>query len=77
MLNSLVSSADVQLKPDTTDETQLINARPIGSALFNPNWSRGSLLTAFVRTDDSGRLTAQRHALTLLSPAFALRASAG
>ena len=44
---------------------QLVNARPIGSALFNPLSCRGSSPAAVARTDNSGRPIPRCHALTL------------
>jgi hypothetical protein len=45
---------------------QLFNARPIGSALFNPLFDRGSPPASVVRTDNSGKPILWCHALTLI-----------
>ena len=42
------------------------NARPIGSALFNPKCFSGSPPAAVVRTDTVGRPILRRHSLTLI-----------
>src|SRR5262245_47670578 len=54
---------------------QLINARPIGSALFNPLLVSSSPPAAFVRTDNSGRPILRCDALTLCLTSLAGRST--
>ena len=65
MLKAFAAAHLRALRRSGETSTELFNARPIGSALFNPLLVSWSPPAAIVRTDNSGRPILRRHALTL------------
>jgi len=63
------SPFDSRASPRARFRDNSINARPIGSALFNPSLVSSSPPAAFVRTDNSGRPIAAMRRADSLSPA--------